>query len=1215
MTLCSLSSGLTYSTVYGDGGRNITNTMPGGLTQITHNNYSRKIKESIGSAAINQFYDYFIDPDGSMTDVDLWSFLFDKRSLIARIHSGTSGSSRWKLQGTDAWGEEVYQGAPASQNSTNIVYMENSYSTFGWLMESFDSTKGSWNKMSYDVNGNNCISDVSASYYEGFGYDGDPAFYLPFLSSEKTGNSRITETSRGLCQIGVAWYQSATNYAYLEDGNDNKCVQSIHLEQLNGFSGNEISNSIDYDADGNVTTNTTVIDRNNNVLTQITSTPNTSSQNAVTIYQNGRILSYSTLSVANPTTCSYDAFGRTNLIQDPQGNYMSMTYDPATGWLTSLTGAAGHTTFYSYYPVNQTNAGKLYCQTDANNKKTYYAYTPQGQLCQTWGDVPYPAEYRYNEYGDLTNLITFRGGSSWTGSTWAGDSGGDNTYWQYDEASGSLLSKTDAQGRSVNYTYYPETGLLFTRSWGRTFTDASNNIFSVTVTNLYDTTYFDETLGRYCDDGSGYGDMTAQCYNDGTPNVYFNDYSRVGQPREIVDGSGTNELIYDFSSRLVSTTCTNGLLSGITVSNHFNPYCGRDVLKVINTTGTPWTLEDDYGYDHNSGRLASVSSGTALATYGYVPNSDLLQSTTFANSGSTVMTTTRTWNHGFQLASIANTVAGASIPVTSHAYTYDAVNRRAEAKLEDGSAWLYGYNDRNELASANRQWLDTRPVAGQQFGYNYDNIGNRTWAQFGGDTNGNNLQTINYTANSLNQYTNIVTPGLVDVLGAALETNAVIVNAGLADRHGEYFHRQISIANTNQPVWQTVTNIAGTFTNKGGLTFPANSQTLVYDADGNLVSDGVWLYQWDGENRLISMWMTNVIAGIAASNTLKLDFAYDYLGRRVSKTVSKWNVSTSSYEASTTNYFVYDGWNLISIINPQSTNLVSFVWGNDLSGTITKGGGVGGLLIANISGTNCFAGYDGNGNISVFINSADKSLAARYEYSPYGQLIRKTGLLAAQIPIRFSTKFWDEETGLINYNARYYSPCLGKWMGRDPTADQIFLNLYLFSHNNPLNRFDKDGKDDLTLGDVMAACCASVAMDADMCMSLIITAGEGSSFGEFVGALNASVSCMASSVGAAASTAVYGSLAATGTTEVASTVLAGICGYFGNSVKGVTGIPGTESTVSAWSNIAGQVANKMNSPMGLQIINDAYNATIYLLSSDDGDDNSVWNINDDSDSN
>jgi len=385
------------------------------------------------------------------------------------------------------------------------------------------------------------------------------------------------------------------------------------------------------------------------------------------------------------------------------------------------------------------------------------------------------------------------------------------------------------------------------------------------------------------------------------------------------------------------------------------------------------------------------------------------------------------------------------------------VNRRTRATLEDNSWWQYGYNDRNELTNAQRHWYDSAWVSGQQFGYAYDNIGNRQTASFGGDVGGNNLQTISYTANSLNQYTSIVTPGQKDICGAALVTNSVTVNSVAADRKWEYYHRQVSIANTNQPVWQGVTVNSGSFSTQGGSVFPANNQTLAYDADGNLTFDGVWNYQWDGENRLISMNMTNV-ANIANANRLRLDFAYDFKGRRVQKIVSTWNGSAFANPA--TNLFVYDGWNLLAILNAQSSILQSFMWGNDLSGTITKAGGVGGLLMASLSGTNCFTTFDGNGNITALINASDKSTAARYEYSSFHEMVRATGPLAHLNPFRSSSKFWDDESGLVYYGMRYYSPTFGRWLSKDPSEERSAILLYAFVRNSPLARADTLGNTD-----------------------------------------------------------------------------------------------------------------------------------------------------------
>jgi len=236
---------------------------------------------------------------------------------------------------------------------------------------------------------------------------------------------------------------------------------------------------------------------------------------------------------------------------------------------------------------------------------------------------------------------------------------------------------------------------------------------------------------------------------------------------------------------------------------------------------------------------------------------------------------------------------------------------------------------------------------------------------------------------------------------------------------------------------------------------PASTQAMTYDADGNLTFDGVWIYTWDAENRLIEMTMTN-FGNLALSNQLRLDFAYDYMNRRISKIVST-NTGSGFVEQSA-NYFIYDGWNLIAIFDPSSTVRQSFVWGNDLSGTVTKAGGIGGLLISIVSGTNLFAGYDGNGNLVALIHDLDASIAAMYEYNGFGETIRATGRCADFNPFCFSTKFRDRETTLIYYGCRYFSQALSRWISRDPSFEEGGLNLYAFGHNSMINGFDPDGK-------------------------------------------------------------------------------------------------------------------------------------------------------------
>jgi len=54
-------------------------------------------------------------------------------------------------------------------------------------------------------------------------------------------------------------------------------------------------------------------------------------------------------------------------------------------------------------------------------------------------------------------------------------------------------------------------------------------------------------------------------------------------------------------------------------------------------------------------------------------------------------------------------------------------------------------------------------------------------------------------------------------------------------------------------------------------------------------------------------------------------------------------------------------------------------------------------------------------------------------------------------------KYFDEETGLVYYNYRYYAPQLGRWISRDPIEEQGGYNLYAMIGNNPMWGWDELG--------------------------------------------------------------------------------------------------------------------------------------------------------------
>ncbi|MGE9267405.1 MAG: RHS repeat domain-containing protein [Verrucomicrobiales bacterium] len=201
------------------------------------------------------------------------------------------------------------------------------------------------------------------------------------------------------------------------------------------------------------------------------------------------------------------------------------------------------------------------------------------------------------------------------------------------------------------------------------------------------------------------------------------------------------------------------------------------------------------------------------------------------------------------------------------------------------------------------------------------------------------------------------------------------------------------------------------------------------------------VFAWDGENRLIS----------ATVNGTTTTYAYDFQGRRISKQTGG---------GQTVNY-LYDGWNLIAEYTGNTLEK-SYAWGMDLSGSMQGAGGVGGLLSVNDGSNRYYPTYDGNGNVSEYLD-ATGTVAAHYEYDPFGRSTLKNGAKADDFAHRFSTKPQDSETGLYYYGYRYYDPVTGRWPSRDPIEEQGGINLYAFVGNDAVSAWDLLGLEEMRI--------------------------------------------------------------------------------------------------------------------------------------------------------
>ena len=210
-----------------------------------------------------------------------------------------------------------------------------------------------------------------------------------------------------------------------------------------------------------------------------------------------------------------------------------------------------------------------------------------------------------------------------------------------------------------------------------------------------------------------------------------------------------------------------------------------------------------------------------------------------------------------------------------------------------------------------------------------------------------------------------------------------------------------------------------------------------YDLEGNLLSiPGRMAMAYDAKNQMT----------FCSNAAYRVWNTYDHLGRRIAKRARAGTYTNYEYS------YLYDGWNMIAEIF-SSGSARYYLWGLDLSGSLQGAGGIGGLLAASLDGTTALYSYDVNGNVGQLIGTAGNMLA-HYEYTPFGEMVVSTGPLAKANPFRFSTKHWDDLTGLGYWGYRYYHPDMGRWLSRDSIWEWRNLMLYSYTDNLTTTKTD-----------------------------------------------------------------------------------------------------------------------------------------------------------------
>ncbi len=665
-------------------------------------------------------------------------------------------------------------------------------------------------------------------------------------------------------------------------------------------------------------------------------------------------------------------------------------------------------------------------------------YFPSGLLKRLTGSQVLPTEFEYDAQGRQTALISWQSFSGGTGKA--------TNRWEFDSERGWLAARRFPDGNATRYEYTP-AGRLRTQIWART---------GVTNRLRYG---FEEGGGA-----PATGDLRRIVYDgevdlDGAAigrNSQF-EYDRLGrltaeQQVSATSGAVLTRVEYQLNEagQRTNEVWTAGPLANRSVARTYDSV-RRVTNLVARLSGSPF-LNIGYGYDA-AGRLSLVQDGTLSAAYSYEPNSDLASQILFKSGSTVIANTTRKFDRLNRI--LSQTTAGTA---TSGAtllgvdYDYNHLGQRTEARYLDGTYWRYAYDRLGQVTSARHFWADGTAVLGKQFSYGYDDSGNRTSDGRGGDALGQ-LRLTTYVNSVLDRPTSVANHRYSEVQGAAQATAAVTVNGTSTERQGEYFRKELTTSGT-QPAWHNVdvSVTGGTAITGRKIYVPPQAESIVHDSDGNLTADGRWEFGWDGENRLVDV-RTRENAYTNGVPRQRVRFDYDASGRVLERREFLWNAG--GWSNNLTTRYLYDGWQCIAEFSGTGATRRTHVWGLDLSESRRGAGGLGGLLWLNTATNGSHvAAYDGNGSVLGLIGTTGQ-VTARYEYGPFGELLRMSGdALAADNPWRWGTKRVDPTTDLVHYEYRVYSPRLGRWLSRDPIGEAGGRNLYGFAGNDPVNRQD-----------------------------------------------------------------------------------------------------------------------------------------------------------------
>lgn len=745
------------------------------------------------------------------------------------------------------------------------------------------------------------------------------------------------------------------------------------------------------------------------------------------------------------TTILYDKLNRETKITNALGHFVEYTYDPA-GNQTSFKDLKGHVKTFNYDGVN-----RLVATTDALGHTTSLSYDEHGNLTVLKDANGHETKFEYNTLNRLTRKIS---------------PVGDQTLYDYDGV-GNLTSVSLPGGNSVSVIYdqlnriqqiNDALGVVAKYTY-----DHNSNKLSVADGNDNTTRYTYDALNRVVksEDPSGKASLFAYDKNDnllqvtdrkGNVSIFTYDnldrrktskdplnnittfnYSPAGNLLSIVDAKNqTTTYAYDSTDRRITETFANGDQRGFsydaagnliaqTFPNGYTVTYTYDNANRLTSRNYPDGTSETFTYD-NTGKLLTANNPTANVSMSYDAADRLTQETLNGkNTNYQYNTTNRTrkitypggkmvtekYDQRGRLEQINDSAIPGNTPLAS--LEYDPGNRLLRKVFFNNTTAEFAYDLNSNVLQINHTLSSL-----VRYDYAYDFNDNKLYEE-------NEYQPTKSNHFTYDNYNRLSRFKKGTLVGGNIPSPSTDVQFALDGVH----NRQTVQVNA------TTTTYTANNVNQYTMLAGGTAATLTYDANGNLLSDGAQTYQYDYENRLVSV-------GSGAVGK----YFYDALGRRVLKVVGP-----------DSTFFFYAQ---LRVIEERASS------SGAVAATYTYGSGLDEVLTMERGGQRYFYHTNALGSVTQLTNSAG-GIVEQYEYDSYGAVSIFDGaylpltVSAVGNPVLFTGQRLDGESGLYFYKSRYYSALLGRFLQRDPLGYFDGLSLYEYAFNSPSNFIDQYG--------------------------------------------------------------------------------------------------------------------------------------------------------------